>query len=373
MLVPVLGALALTAGCATGPAAPAAPPGTDALAPGQATASKDSVSFAEATLLADPRAYDGPSTAVLATPGLHPVTDRPSAQLPVTVTDAQGTQVTVTDTSRILALDLYGTNARIVAELGLLDSLVGRDTSTTFAEAADLPNVTPSGHDLSAEAILALDPSVIVADTTLGPWDVILQMREAGIPVVITPSTRSLESAGEDIRLVAEALGVPEAGEALAERTEADVAATSEQVRAATASHDPLRMAFLYVRGGSGIYYLFGGEVGTGSLIEALGGEDIATEIGWRGMKPLTDEGLIAMQPEVLLVMSKGLASAGGVDGLLAAVPAIAETPAGQHRRIVDMDDSTMLAFGPTSADVLDALAVAIYAPGAAPAGHGTA
>jgi iron complex transport system substrate-binding protein len=47
-------------------------------------------------------------------------------------------------------------------------------------------------------------------------------------------------------------------------------------------------------------------------------------------------------------------------------VPAVAQTPAGQHRRIVDMADIDILSFGPTTADVIDALARALYAPEAA-------
>jgi iron complex transport system substrate-binding protein len=53
----------------------------------------------------------------------------------------------------------------------------------------------------------------------------------------------------------------------------------------------------------------------------------------------------------------------GGVDGLLADKPAIALTKAGQNRRFVDMADGEILGFGPRTADVLDALARAIYAP----------
>ena len=48
---------------------------------------------------------------------------------------------------------------------------------------------------------------------------------------------------------------------------------------AAIAPADPakkLRMMFLYVRGQSGVYYLFGEESGADSLIDALGGIDVA-------------------------------------------------------------------------------------------------
>ena len=120
---------------------------------------------------------------------------------------------------------------------------------------------------------------------------------------------------------------------------------------------------FLYVRGQSGVYYMFGEGSGADSLIEAIGGYDVAEEIGWNGMKPLTDEGLVAAQPDLVLMMTGGLESAGGVDGLLERLPALAETPAGQHRRFVAMDDSQILGFGPITASVLNALAVATYAP----------
>jgi iron complex transport system substrate-binding protein len=80
-------------------------------------------------------------------------------------------------------------------------------------------------------------------------------------------------------------------------------------------------------------------------------------------MKPMTDEALVAADPDLVLVMTDGLASAGGVDGLLASKPALALTTAGQNRRFVDMADGVVLGFGPRSASVLDALARAVYAP----------
>ena len=347
----------LVCGCGIdGPSAPAA--GADE---GDGPAS---VSLSDATPLEDPRDWSGATTAALPDLPVDPVAG-PAPDLPAVVTDAQGTEVTVTDTSRILALDVHGTLSRTVFELGLGDSVVGRDTSTQFEEAADLPLVTPVGHDLSAEAILELDPTVILTDTSLGPWDVVLQMRGAGIPVVVTDAHRGLDNLGSLTRQVADALGVGAAGEQLADRIERQVADVRTQVEAVAPS-DPterLRTVFLYVRGQSGVYYLFGEGSGADELIEGVGGYDVAKEIGWEGMRPVTDEGIVAAAPEVVILMTKGLESAGGVDGLLERLPALATTPAGQHRRFVDMDDAQVLGFGPTTAAVIEALAVAIYAP----------
>jgi iron complex transport system substrate-binding protein len=329
-----------------------------------AVASQVTPPLSEVTPLDDVRDWDGEVTAVTNTP-IDPVSDNPEPKLPVTVTDAQGTKVTVEDTSRVLALDVYGTLSRTVFELGLGDRLVGRDVSTEFDEAKDLPLVTQNGHDLNAEAILGLDPTVIITDTSLGPWDVVLQMRDAGIPVVVVDSDRGLDNVADLIHQVADPLGVPAAGDALAKRTQQhidDVTAQIAKVAPANAG-DKLRTVFLYVRGQSGIYYMFGEGSGADSLIDAIGGYDVADEIGWNGMKPLTDEGLVAAQPDLVLMMTGGLESAGGVDGMLERLPALAQTPAGQHRRFVAMDDSQILGFGPITADVLEALAVATYAP----------
>ena len=108
-------------------AGPATPP--------TAAAGTTAPALADVTPLSDVRDWDGEVGRRRRHPG-RPGRRSPSPQLPVTVTDAQGTEVTVTDTSRVLALDVYGTLARTVFELGLGDHLVGRDISTEFAEAA---------------------------------------------------------------------------------------------------------------------------------------------------------------------------------------------------------------------------------------------
>jgi iron complex transport system substrate-binding protein len=64
-------------------------------------------------------------------------------------------------------------------------------------------------------------------------------------------------------------------------------------------------------------------------------------------------------------MMTKGLESVNGPEGLFKRFPALASTPAGQHERIVDMADSEILGYGPLTDQVLNALAVAIYAPDA--------
>ena len=268
----------------------------------------------------------------------------------------------MTDTSRVIALDLAGSLAATVWGLGFGETLIARDQSTTFPGAADLPLATSSGHSVNAEAIIALRPTLVISDGTIGPRDVLEQLRDVGIPVVFVENEHSFVGAQDLAREVAAVYGAPEAGRLLADQIGARISEVAQAV--AQIAPDPgLRMLFLYLRGGSGIYYLFGEESGADDLIHALGGLDVAGEIGWRGMRPITDEAIIAADPDLIIVMTDGLASVGGVDGLLDEIPAVALTTAGKHRRFVDMADGQVLSFGPRTANVIDALARAIYAP----------
>jgi iron complex transport system substrate-binding protein len=340
--------------------------GCAATAPGSTTppvASGPLVPLDELDLLDDPAAHIGESTAILPAASIAALAT-PEQQLPADVTshDLEGdTEVTVTSTERIVPMDISGSIAATVFGLGFGDWVVGRDVSTTFPEAADLPLVTGNGHTLNTESILALRPTVVITDGTIGPVDVVLQLRDAGIPVVFVQTDPSLDGVGELARQVAAALGAPAAGEELAGILTAEIDAKVAEI-AAILPERPLRMLFLYLRG-SGVYYLFGSESGADVLIEALGGVDVAAEIGLDGLRPMTDEAMVAADPDLILVMTGGLESVGGVDGLLESKPAVALTKAGQHRRFVDMADGDILSFGPRTAAVLDALARAIYAP----------
>jgi iron complex transport system substrate-binding protein len=281
----------------------------------------------------------------------------PVPRLPVTVRSADGRDVTVRDASRILAVNLYGSLAEIVYGLGLGARLVGRDRSTTFAGARNLPLVTGTGHDLAAEAVLRLDPTVVITDGSIGPNAVLAQLRAAGVPVVLVDDEQSVAGVATHVRAVAAALGVRDAGEHLAARIGRDLLAA----RPGAATTKPV-VAFLYLRGSAGVYLLGGDGAGSDDLIEAAGGIDAGTRAHLQRFRPITSEALAAARPDVILVMTGSLASVGGVDGLLA-MPGIAQTPAAAHRRVIAVDDGLLLSFGTRTPRVVSALANALREP----------
>lgn len=360
-ILAVLLAAALAAGLAacSDPGASAAPDASTDSCPAA------SVPLSSLDLVADVRATTGQSTACLPSSAIEPVSDTTAPALPVTVTDSEGRDVEITDVDRILPIDISGTISSTVFALGLGDQVVGRDASTDFAGTEDLPVVTKSGHTLNAEAILELAPTVVLTDTTIGPKEVRQQLRDAGIAVVVISSDRRIDTTDELVTEIAAALGVPSRGRALIERLDEGLAAALAEIAEVVPAEEDerARMLFLYVRGSANVYYIFGEDSGADSLIDAVGGVDVAAEIGWDGMKPMTAEALVAAQPDVLVMMTDGLESVGGVDGLIERIPAVAETPAGANHRVIDMADTAVLSFGPRSADIILALARALYAP----------
>ncbi|MDT0444209.1 heme/hemin ABC transporter substrate-binding protein [Streptomyces johnsoniae] len=283
----------------------------------------------------------------------------PVPALPVTVPSADGTEVTVESADRIVPLS--GSLAELVWTLGLGDRVVARDVTATFEQAADLPVVT-RGHDVSAEGVLSLRPDIVLAESTTGPDEAVAQIRAAGVPIVVFDAALGLDDIAPRTGAVAAALGVPSAGEELTARTADRIEAARADV---PSGGDRPRVAFLYLRGSASVYLLGGAESGAGSLIDAAGGVDAGAESGLeRDFTPITSEALAAAAPDVILVMTKGLESVGGIDGLLE-IPGIAQTPAGMDRRVAHIDDGVLLNYGPRTDEVLASLAEQIHANGA--------
>ncbi|MEV6543449.1 ABC transporter substrate-binding protein [Streptomyces sp. NPDC051665] len=290
---------------------------------------------------------------------VEPLADTPAPRLPVTVGSADGKKVTVENARRIVPLS--GSLSEIVFTLGLGDRVVARDITATFQQAAKLPLVTRN-HDVSAESVLSLKPDLVLAETTTGPSEAMGQIRAAGIPVLVVDPAKGLTDVGPRIQAVADALGVPAAGKELTKRSEDRIAA----VRKAIPQHkEKPRVAFLYLRGSASVYLIGGKGSGATSLLESAGAVDAGAESGLKkDFTAITTEALAQAAPDAILVMTKGLESVGGIDGLVK-IPGVAQTPAGMNRRVVSIEDGVLLNYGPRTDQVLKSLVDQLYGGGA--------
>ncbi|WP_406360491.1 ABC transporter substrate-binding protein [Streptomyces sp. NBC_00715] len=286
---------------------------------------------------------------------VEPLASPAKPRLPVTVRSSGGRKVTVEKADRIVPLS--GSLSEIVFTLGLGDHVVARDITATFDQAKKLPVVTRN-HDVSAESVLSLRPDLVLAERTTGPDEAMEQIRDAGVPVLVVDPAQGLQDVGPRIRAVADALGVPAAGKRLTQRSEDRIAA----VRTAVPAHaDHPRVAFLYLRGSASVYLIGGRGSGATSLLEAAGAVDAGAASGLsKDFTAITTEALAQAAPDAILVMSKGLESVGGVDGLVK-IPGVAQTPAGMERRIVSVEDGVLLNYGPRTDQVLTSMVRQLY------------
>ena len=243
-------------------------------------------------------------------------------------------------------------SAEIIDSLGLKSILIGRDIASTEPALESVPVVT-SGHQVVAEKIIALNPDLVIIDSSVGPTQAIASLEKAGIKVARINEVWTVDGISQKVVEVASLLGVSATGEKLAALIDSTIATASKKVQGSP------RVLFLYLRGGNSIYLVGGAGSGADSMLAAIGAVDVGATPGSKPFTALTAESLIAMKPDVILVMTKGLASVGGVTGLIE-LPGVAQTSAGKSSRVISVDDSLLLSFGARTPSLLTELAGAL-------------
>jgi iron complex transport system substrate-binding protein len=227
---------------------------------------------------------------------------------------------------------------------------MGRDIASTDKDLEDIEIVT-SGHQLVAETILAKRPDLLLIDASTGPAQAVSVLERSGITIVRIPESWSVEDIAGKISAIAQVIGTKGDGDLLVK--EMSQRSAAEPVNTGT------RIAFLYLRGGSAIYLIGGEGSGADSLITSIGAIDVGAQTLDNPYNALTAEAMIELNPDVILVMSKGLESVGGVEGLVA-LPGIAQTSAGKNRKVLAVDDSLLLSFGPRTPDLIAQMAAQV-------------
>ncbi|MEM9835475.1 MAG: ABC transporter substrate-binding protein [Bacteroidota bacterium] len=263
--------------------------------------------------------------------------------------------------ARIVSLN--GTLTELLFYLGYGDQIVGVDVTSTYP-AEGLDSIARLGHisQLNTEALLALEPDLIVVDQENAEKPSLAQLRSAGIQVVGVPMEEELDNA----LVVAEVLDsafafAPEQMEKLSSQLDHDMEQLASTLEAAkqAENHRIPKVLFIYARG-TGRLLVAGSATGAAKMIELSGGKNAIT--AFEQFETLTPEALIAASPDVILMFESGLASLDGKEGL-GQIPGMSTTPAYQADRIITMDGHYLLGFGPRAAQAANELAKQLYPP----------
>jgi iron complex transport system substrate-binding protein len=238
--------------------------------------------------------------------------------------------------------------------LGAENLLAGVDSTSLYPpQAKSLPQVGYM-RALSAEGVLALKPTLIVATTAAGPAAVLDQLRSTGIEVIVLPDHYDYDSVIKKIEVVGKVTGKTAEAQALVDRGLSDMKALKERLAATTGKP---RVLFLLSMSG-GAPQAAGRDTAADGIIRLAGGVNAVD--GYSGYRPLTPEAVIASRADFVLLPRQSVEALGGVQAVLDQ-PALNRTPAGRDGKVLQFDALLLLGFGPRTPQAATELAAALH------------
>ena len=240
-----------------------------------------------------------------------------------------------------------------VCALGLCDRIVATDRTSLYpAEMQRLPSI---GYrtGISAEGIIALKPSLFIAEKTYVEETVVNQIRSTGIKVIEVARAYDLAGTRNLIRTIANELGKRSQGEQIIAKIESQIAEASVIVKKGKSTP---KVLCIYNRGTSS--FDVAGNNTFANILPFVNATPAVT--GVEGYKPMNTEGLITANPDFLLMFESGVKSLGGVDGVLK-VAGVDQTTAGKRRQVIVMDGIKLSNFGPRLGEAVKELAESLY------------
>ena len=255
--------------------------------------------------------------------------------------DVFAQQPTAKSAGAMRLISIGGALTEIVYLLKANSQLVGVDTTSIYPAATTrLPNVGYA-RSLSAEGILALRPTQLIATEDAGPPVVIKQIIDAQIPLTILPSGHQFKDLTDRVSIIGRLVHKTDSAQALASRLVLEWSNTQEKVTYSKLKNT--RVLFILSQNPSQL--MVGGEkTSADAMITYAGGRNAIS--GFRGFKPLTPEAVIAANPDVLLLTDQGMKAVGGIGGVLR-FPGVNQTRAGKEQNIISLEAMYLLGFGP--------------------------
>jgi iron complex transport system substrate-binding protein len=261
-------------------------------------------------------------------------------------TSTQSPAAVVDSKARIISIG--GDVTEIIYALGVNERLVAVDSTSQFPASA-LKSLKSVGYmrALSTEGVLSMKPTFIIASERAGPPEVVKALKSAITYVEIIDGT-SAAGVSAKIDAVAAALGVTERGKVLSQQVRDDL---TKLANSRTTINKPLRALFI-LNTQSGRVTVGGSGTSADAILSLAGLVNTASSV--TGFKPVSDEALLTMRPEVAVVMAR---SSGEHDAKAAlALPALATSPAAQNGKVIVMDGLMLLGFGPRVAEAARSL-----------------
>ncbi len=288
-------------------------------------------------------------TAIPATATIAP-TATPAS---ITLTDFLGREVTLAAPATKI-VSLAPSNTEILFAIGAGDRLIGRDDFSDFpAEAASVPSIGSLYPTVNAEAVVALQPDLVLAAGITNPDD-IKHLADLGLTVYATSIAKTLDDIYGDINAVGALTGQSDEAASL-------VTAMKGRVEAVTAKTSGADKPIVF-------YELDATEPekpwtpGPGTFMDQLitqAGGTNAGNIATSDYAQISLEQLVAQNPDIIVL---GSATFGGqTPEIVAARAGWGDIKAVKEDKVYTFDDNLVSRPGPRVVDGLEALAKLIH------------
>lgn len=294
--------------------------------------------------------------------------DKPAEepQAPESAEQAQADEAAAEEPAEAQRLVTIGFSVtEIVFALGAGEQVVAADKSSIFPEEAKKLATLDLFRNISAEPIIAQNPTLVLAAQDTNPKDALEKIKAADIEVVEIGGEATVDAAQSRIKKVAGLLGREQQADELIASMDAQIAQAAEK---SAACDKPARAMFIYARGPNTVMVAGKGTAVT-SLIELAGGKSVHGDI--EDFKPMSAEVLVDANPDVILMTDGGLQSLGGIDGVKR-LKGLGDTEAVKHGRVLTYDDAVLLSFGPRLGSVALELADALCLDASEPSAENT-
>jgi len=287
---------------------------------------------------------------VASTPTDILVTEAPAAE-GLTFTDGLGREVTLSAPAKRV-VSLAPSNTEVLFAVGAGEQIVGRDEFSDYpAEAAAIDSVGGSMGEYSAEAIVALEPDLVLAAEINTP-ELVNQLESLGVTVYYLSNPHTLEEMYTNLEIVA-ALTGHDATE-LIDSLKARVAAVDEKI--ASTSERP--SVFYEIDGSdSAKPYSYGPGTFGNLLIERAGGFNIGSE-ATDPYPQISLEQIVVADPSIIIL---GDSMWGVTSEAVIAREGWSTIAAVKSSQIFPIDDNLISRPGPRLVDGLEALAKILH------------
>lgn len=224
----------------------------------------------------------------------------------------------------------------LIYALGAEQQLIAVDvTSKHLLTGNNIPQVGYH-RSLSAEGLLALNPSYLVGSNEMGPDTTLANLRSSNVNVLVVPPGNSIEDLYRRIDIIAELTGTTSKAEKLKLTVKQDI----DNLSTYELTRSP-KVIFLMLKKGRPA--TVGGRETTVDKIISLSGATNPASEAVRSYKPLSIESVVALQPDYILVSERAWNSLQGYDGIMTAFPLLAATPAGQPDKILSIPSHALI------------------------------